>query len=87
MLMDLCQLMLIGVYVCDVYLQFVIVYGYDQNWVFDQGGQLVFVFVVCVYDLVLGCFFELYMMQLGLQFYMVNGLNGSVVGKGGMIYW
>jgi aldose 1-epimerase len=66
--------------------QLVLAHGYDQNWVLDHGGEATPAFAARVDDPASGRFLEVYTTQPGLQFYTANGLNGSVVGKGGTAY-
>jgi aldose 1-epimerase len=84
--MDLREPTPIGARLRSAYPQLVIAHGYDQNWVLDRGGRSTPEFAARAYDPASGRFLELYTTQPGLQFYTSNGLNGSVVGKGGTVY-
>jgi aldose 1-epimerase len=66
--------------------QLILARGYDQNWVLDHGGQPTPALAARADDPASGRFLELHTTQPGLQFYTANGLNGSVVGKGGTVY-
>ena len=66
--------------------QLALAHGYDQNWVLDAGGHSDRGFAATAYDPVSGRVLNLYTTQPGLQLYSANGLNGSVAGKGGLLY-
>ncbi|MDN8012254.1 aldose epimerase family protein [Burkholderia multivorans] len=76
----------IGARLRNAYPQLAMAHGYDHNWVLDHGGEAAPAFAARAYDPASGRFLALYTTQPGLQFYTSNGLNGSVVGKGGTVY-
>ncbi|QGR64412.1 galactose-1-epimerase [Burkholderia multivorans] len=76
----------IGARLRSAYPQLAMAHGYDHNWVLDHGGEAAPGFAARAYDPASGRFLALYTTQPGLQFYTSNGLNGSVVGKGGTVY-
>ncbi len=59
--------------------------GYDHNWVLNQAdGNLKL--QASLYDPQSGRYMQIYTDQPGLQFYSGNFLDGSIVGKGGVVY-
>jgi aldose 1-epimerase len=59
--------------------------GYDQNWVVNHPmGKLAL--DARVTDPANGRVFEIWSTEPGLQFYSGNFLNGTIKGKGGMVY-
>jgi aldose 1-epimerase len=60
--------------------------GYDFNWVLNNYKPGVVRKVASVYDSTSGRFMEVLTDQPGLQFYSGNFLNGTVTGKGGVVY-
>jgi aldose 1-epimerase len=59
--------------------------GYDQNWVFNNPGNLN-ALGVRVSDAESGRTVEMYTTEPGVQFYTSNFLDGSIKGKEGLIY-
>lgn len=84
--MDLRGLAPIGARLRDGFGQLVGAHGYDQNLVLDNGGHDTPAFAARAYDPASGRTLDVYTTQPGLQFYTANGLNGSVVGRGGVAY-
>ena len=84
--MDFRMLTPIGAHLRAADSQLALAHGYDQNWVLDAGGHREPGFAATAYDPASGRVLDLYTTQPGLQFYSANGLNGSVAGKGGLLY-
>jgi aldose 1-epimerase len=59
--------------------------GYDHCWVISPASDSLRLGVT-VYEPVSGRYMEMYTTQPGVQFYTGNFLNGSAVGKGGVVY-
>lgn len=59
--------------------------GYDQNWVIDGGGRKV-VEAAEVYDPTSGRVMRVLTDQPGVQFYTGNFFDGTLTGKGGVVY-
>lgn len=59
--------------------------GYDFNWVLNNPGNLN-ALAVRVTDPVSGRSVEMYTTEPGVQFYTANFLDGTLKGKGGLIY-
>ena len=62
--------------------------GYDHNWVLNRGGAAAdaLVLAVRVVEPSSGRTMEISTTQPGLQFYSGNFLDGSNIGKGGVVY-
>ena len=60
--------------------------GYDHNWVLNNYEKGVVRKVATLYDSVSGRIMEVYSDQPGIQFYSGNFLNGTIKGKGGVVY-
>mgnify|MGYP002031451499 CR=1 FL=1 len=59
--------------------------GYDHNWVLDnQDGDLAL--AVTVFEPTSGRFMEVWTEEPGVQFYVGNFLDGSIIGKSGRPY-
>lgn len=84
--MDFRTLTPIGAHLRAADPQLALAHGYDQNWVLDAGGGRDPGFAATAYDPASGRVLNVYTTQPGLQFYSANGLNGSVAGKGGLLY-
>lgn len=59
--------------------------GYDHNWVLKNYDKKVHL-VASLYDSMSGRFMEVLTDQPGLQFYSGNFLDGTIKGKGGVLY-
>jgi aldose 1-epimerase len=59
--------------------------GYDHNWVLNNFDRSVRT-VASLYHEESGRYMELLTDQPGLQFYSGNFLDGSITGKGGVVY-
>jgi aldose 1-epimerase len=59
--------------------------GYDDNYVLNGGGKGL-ALAARVYEPRTGRVMEVHTTQPGVQFYTANFLNGSLTGKGGMVY-
>jgi aldose 1-epimerase len=59
--------------------------GYDHNYVIDGGGRGL-VLAARAHDPATGRSIEVSTDQPGVQLYTSNGLNGTIVGKGGVAY-
>lgn len=57
--------------------------GYDHNWVLDGTGLKK---AATVYEPTSGRVMEVWTMEPGVQFYTGNHLDGTVKGKGGVVY-
>ncbi len=60
-------------------------HGYDHNWILCTGGDINKCFGT-LYDPNTGIFMEMFTDQPGVQFYAGNFLDGSFVGKKGVLY-
>ena len=60
-------------------------HGYDHNWILNTGGDINKCFGT-LYDPNTGIFMEMFTDQPGVQFYAGNFLDGSFVGKKGVLY-
>ena len=60
-------------------------HGYDHNWVLDTEGDITKV-AAELWCLETGITLSVYTDEPGIQIYCGNFLDGSVVGKGGMVY-
>jgi aldose 1-epimerase len=84
--MDFRKPTLIGSHINDDYQQLKYGRGYDHNWVLNNYSNGVVRIVASLYDSQTGRFMEVLTDQPGLQFYSGNFLNGTIAGKGGVIY-
>ena len=66
--------------------QIVLGRGYDHNFALDKGGTATPQPVARLADPVSGRMLEVLSTEPGVQFYSGNFLDGSVVGRGGMVY-
>jgi aldose 1-epimerase len=76
----------IGLHINDDYQQLKYGRGYDHNWVLNNYKKGVVRKVASLYDSKSGRFMEVYTDQPGLQFYSGNFLDGTISGKGGVVY-
>lgn len=76
----------IGQRINDDYLQLKYGRGYDHNWVLNNYKKGVVRKVASLYNRRSGRLMEVLTDQPGLQFYSGNFLNGTIVGKGGIVY-
>lgn len=60
-------------------------YGYDHNWVLDTAGDDTVV-AASLYSPVSGIELKVYTDEPGIQVYAGNFLDGTVTGKGGVVY-
>jgi aldose 1-epimerase len=60
--------------------------GYDHNWVIDRGSDTGLVLAAAAYDPTSGRMLEILTTEPGIQLYVGNFLNGSLVGKSGRAY-
>lgn len=75
----------IGDRIYDNYEQLIFAKGYDHNWILNVSGKTPEK-AAEVYDNTTGRVMEVYTTKPGIQFYSANYLDGSVIGKGGVIY-
>ena len=59
--------------------------GYDHNWVLSTSGDIS-QSAATVYDPGTGIVLDVYTTEPGMQIYTGNFLDGSVVGKNGIVY-
>jgi aldose 1-epimerase len=59
--------------------------GYDHNWVLNKKGQEMSL-AASVYEPTSGRVMEIWTTEPGIQFYAGNFLDGTIAGKGGVIY-
>ncbi len=59
--------------------------GYDHNYVLNSGGKS-FALAARVYEPTSGRVMEMYTTEPGVQFYTGNFLDGTLTGKGGVVY-
>ncbi|MBN2613623.1 MAG: galactose mutarotase [Bacteroidales bacterium] len=59
--------------------------GYDHNWVLNKTGNAMSL-AATLEEPVSGRFMEIYTNEPGLQFYSGNFLDGTITGKGGVVY-
>jgi len=76
----------IGLHINDDYQQLKYGRGYDHNWVLNNYKKGVVRKVASLYDSKSGRFMEVLTDQPGLQFYSGNFLDGTISGKGGVVY-
>ena len=76
----------IGSRINDDYQQLKYGRGYDHNWVLNNYKPGVVREVASLYDSTSGRFMQVLTDQPGLQFYSGNFLNGTITGKGGVVY-
>ena len=60
--------------------------GYDHNWVLDRDGEAGLVRAARLYDPSSGRAMEVWTTEPGVQFYSGNFLDGSLAGRGGVVY-
>jgi aldose 1-epimerase len=61
-------------------------HGYDHNWVLNSGGDHGLQLAAEVFEPASGRVLEVLTTEPGVQFYTGNFLNGTVPGKGGVLY-
>lgn len=83
--MDFRSLTSIGSKLNTDYEQIKIRNGYDHNWILKNSGSIK-VKAAEVYDPKSGRGMEVYTTKPGIQFYSGNYLDGSDIGKGGIVY-
>ncbi|MCU0917566.1 MAG: galactose mutarotase [Planctomycetes bacterium] len=59
--------------------------GYDHNWVLDKGGKKM-TLAARLSEPTTGRVMEVYTQEPGVQFYSGNFLDGTITGKGGVVY-
>ena len=60
--------------------------GYDHNWVLDRTPADTLAFAARLYEPNSGRVLEVYTTEPGVQFYSGNFLDGTLTGKGGVVY-
>ncbi len=60
--------------------------GYDNNFVLNQGGQTMPHFAARVEEPGSGRVLEIFTTEPGVQFYTSNYFDGTLIGKGGIVY-
>ncbi len=75
----------IGARIEDKYEQLQFGGGYDHNWVLDKGGKQM-TLAARVLEPTSGRVMEVYTKEPGIQFYSGNFLDGTITGKGGIVY-
>ncbi len=83
--MDFTEKMPIGVRINERYDQLIFADGYDHNFVLRDGRPGLRL-AAHVYEPASGRIMEVFTTQPGLQFYSGNFLDGSIKGKGGIVY-
>ena len=76
----------IGLHINDKYEQLEFGKGYDHNWALNNYKKGEVRKVASLYDPKSGRLMEILTDQPGLQFYSGNFLNGTIKGKGGVVY-
>lgn len=76
----------IGARVNDVDQQLEFGGGYDHNWVIDRGSEPGLVLAASAYEPVSGRLLEVSTTEPGIQLYVGNFLDGSLIGKSGKPY-
>jgi aldose 1-epimerase len=83
--MDFTKPTAIGARIEDKYEQLQFGGGYDHNWVLDKGGKQM-TLAARLYEPTSGRVMEVYTKEPGIQFYSGNFLDGTITGKGGIVY-
>lgn len=83
--LDFLKPMTIGSRIHSDYQQMRFARGYDFNYVLSQKGSAIR-FAASVYEPNRGRLMEVYTTQPAIQFYTGNNLDGSIIGKEGMVY-
>lgn len=83
--MDFTQPTPVGERINEDYQQLENGHGYDHNYVLNSGGGQM-ALAGTVYEPMTGILMKVYTDQPGVQFYSGNFLDGSLVGKNGIIY-
>jgi len=84
--MDFRKPILIGLHINDKNEQIEFGRGYDHNWILNNYNKGTVRKVASLYEPKSGRLMEVLTDQPGLQFYSGNFLNGTVKGKGGVVY-
>ncbi len=83
--MDFTQPTAVGERINEDYKQLENGHGYDHNYVLNSGGGQM-AMAGTVYEPMTGILVKVYTDQPGVQFYSGNFLDGSLVGKNGIVY-
>jgi aldose 1-epimerase len=83
--MDFTKPTAIGARIEDKYEQLQFGGGYDHNWVLDKGGKDM-TLAARLYEPTSGRLMEVYTKEPAIQFYSGNFLDGTITGKGGVVY-
>lgn len=83
--MDFTQPIAIGTRLHDEYEQLAIAGGYDHNWVLNRQDDSS-ILAARVYESATGRVMEVHTTEPGIQFYTGNFLDGSITGKGNVVY-
>jgi aldose 1-epimerase len=84
--MDFLKPIAIGLHINDKYEQLEFGKGYDHNWALNNYKKGEVQKVASLYDPKSGRLMEILTDQPGLQFYSGNFLDGTIKGKGGVVY-
>ncbi len=76
----------IGARIQEHYDQLLAAGGYDQNWVLNKEQASALTLAAKVYEPLSGRVMEVQTTEPGIQFYTGNFLDGSISGKGGVVY-
>jgi aldose 1-epimerase len=76
----------IGLHINDKDTQLEFGKGYDHNWAINNYDKGIVRKAASLYDPKSGRLMEILTDQPGLQFYSGNFLNGTIKGKGGVVY-
>lgn len=83
--MDFRKLTPIGARIDDDYEQLKLAGGYDHNWVLNKKGKQM-TLAAEVYEPTTGRDMTVWTTEPGIQFYSGNFLDGTITGKGGIVY-
>ncbi len=84
--MDFRKLTPIGARIDSDYEQLKLGGGYDHNWVLNKKRGKSMTLAAKVYEPTTGRVMEVYTTEPGIQFYSGNFLDGTITGKGGIVY-
>lgn len=84
--MDFTQSTAIGARIHDEYDQLIIAGGYDHNWVLNSRSDRSLALAARVYEPTTGRTMEVHTTEPGIQLYTGNFLDGSITGKGNVVY-
>ncbi len=84
--MDFRKLTPIGARIDDDYEQLKLGGGYDHNWVLNKKGSKQMTLAAEVYEPTTGRDMTVWTTEPGIQFYSGNFLDGTITGKGGIVY-